>query len=377
MKTIRDADLQNKKVIIRCDFNVPIKDNVIQDDTRIIKSLDTIKFALDRASKVILLSHLGRIKEESDKENNSLRIVSDKLSKLLGINVKFCTYEEDIENVINENKIVLLENTRFFDLDNKKESNNDLELAKYFASFGDIFINDAFGTCHRSNASNVGITNYLPSYNGFLIEEEISNLNKLNDPKRPFTVIMGGKKVSDKIKVIENLINKCDNLLIGGAMVYTFLKALNKNIGSSFYEEDYIEFANEMLKKHSDKILLINDNFIQGNKCIKIDDMNNNDIGYDIGIESCQEFCKVISYSKTIFFNGSLGLEEEGYSYGTKNILEALNKSNALVIIGGGDTVSAVNKYVKNNKFILSTGGGATLEYIEGKKLPGVIYEEV
>ena len=377
MKTIKDVDLQNKKVIIRCDFNVPIKDNVIQDDTRIIKSLDTINYALERASKVILLSHLGRIKEESDKEKNSLRIVSYRLSELLGIDVKFCTYEEDIENAINENKIVLLENTRFFDLDNKKESNNNLELAKYFASFGDVFINDAFGTCHRSNASNVGITNYLPSYNGFLIEEEISNLNKLNDPERPFTVIMGGKKVSDKIKVIENLINKCDNLLIGGAMVYTFLKALNKNIGSSFYEEDYIEFAKEMLDKHSDKILLIKDNFIQGNKCIKIDDMNNNDIGYDIGIESCQDFCKVISFSKTIFFNGSLGLEEEGYSYGTKKILEALNKSNALVIIGGGDTVSAVNKYVKNNKFIISTGGGATLEYIEGKKLPGVIYEEV
>ena len=377
MKIIRDVDLQNKKVIIRCDFNVPIKDGIIVDDTRIIKSLKTINYALERASKVILLSHLGRIKEESDKEKNSLKIVSNKLSELLGINVKFCTYEEDIENAIKENKIVLLENTRFFDLNNKKESNNDLELAKYFASFGDIFINDAFGTCHRSNASNVGISNYLPSYNGFLVEEEISNLNKLNDPKRPFTVIMGGKKVSDKIKVIENLINKCDNLLIGGAMVYTFIKALNKNIGLSFYEEDYIDFANEMLKKHGDKILLINDNFIQGNKCIKIDDMNNNDIGYDIGIESCQEFCKVISYSKTIFFNGSLGLEEEGYSYGTKNILEALNKSNALVIIGGGDTVSAVNKYVKNNKFILSTGGGATLEYIEGKKLPGVIYEEV
>lgn len=377
MKTIRDVDLQNKKVIIRCDFNVPIKDGIIVDDTRIIKSLKTINYALERASKVILLSHLGRIKEESDKEKNSLKIVSKRLSEFLGIEVKFCTYEEDIEKVINDNKIVLLENTRFFDLDNKKESNNDLELAKYFASFGDIFINDAFGTCHRSNASNVGITNYLESCNGFLVEEEINNLDKLNNPERPFTVIMGGKKVSDKIKVIENLINKCDNLLIGGAMVYTFLKADNKNIGSSFYEEDYVEFAKEMLNKHRDKIVLIKDNFIEGNINKNIEDMNDNDIGYDIGITSSLEFCKVINNSKTIFFNGSLGLEEEGYNYGTKTILETLNKSNALVIIGGGDTVSAVNKYVKDNKFILSTGGGATLEYIEGKKLPGVIYEEV
>lgn len=373
MKLLSSADLNNKKVIIRCDFNVPIKDNKIVDDTRIIKSLKTIKYALERASKVILLSHLGRIKNESDKEKNSLRIVSKRLSELLNDKVEFCTYEEDIKEVVNNNKIVLLENTRFFDLDNKKESNCDLELSKYFASFGDIFINDAFGTCHRENASNVGISKYLPSYNGFLVEEEINNLNKLNNPERPFTVIMGGKKVSDKIKVIENLIQKVDKLLIGGAMVYTFLKANNENIGSSFYEEEYIDFAKKMLNEYKDKIVLIKDNFISDKTCKNIKDMKSDDIGLDIGYESVNEFLNIIKNSKTIFFNGSLGLEEEGYNYGTIKVLEGLNKNKGLVIIGGGDTVSSVNKYLKENNFILSTGGGATLEYLEGKKLPGII----
>lgn len=373
MKLLSSADLNNKRVIIRCDFNVPIKDNKIVDDTRIIKSLKTIKYALERASKVILLSHLGRIKDESDKEKNSLRIVSKRLSELLNEKVEFCTYEEDIKEVVNNNKIVLLENTRFFDLDNKKESNCDLELSKYFASFGDIFINDAFGTCHRENASNVGISKYLPSYNGFLVEEEINNLNKLNNPERPFTVIMGGKKVSDKIKVIENLIQKVDKLLIGGAMVYTFLKANNENIGSSFYEEEYIDFAKKMLNEYKDKIVLIKDNFISDKTCKNIKDMKSDDIGLDIGYESVNEFLSIIKNSKTIFFNGSLGLEEEGYNYGTIKVLEGLNKNNGLVIIGGGDTVSSVNKYLKENNFILSTGGGATLEYLEGKKLPGII----
>ena len=373
MKLLSSADLNNKRVIIRCDFNVPIKDNKIVDDTRIIKSLKTIKYALERASKVILLSHLGRIKDESDKEKNSLRIVSKRLSELLNEKVEFCTYEEDIKEVVNNNKIVLLENTRFFDLDNKKESNCDLELSKYFASFGDIFINDAFGTCHRENASNVGISKYLPSYNGFLVEEEINNLNKLNNPERPFTVIMGGKKVSDKIKVIENLIQKVDKLLIGGAMVYTFLKANNENIGSSFYEEEYIDFAKKMLNEYKDKIVLIKDNFISDKTCKNIKDMKSDDIGLDIGYESVNEFLSIIKNSKTIFFNGSLGLEEEGYNYGTIKVLEGLNKNKGLVIIGGGDTVSSVNKYLKENNFILSTGGGATLEYLEGKKLPGII----
>ena len=375
MKTLKEINLDNKKVIIRCDLNVPIEGNKILDETRIIKSLKTINYALERASKVIIMSHLGRIKTPEDKSKNSLRIVSSRLSELLNQKVYFCTWEEDIEKAINDNKIVLLENTRYFDLDNKKESNCDLELSKYFASFGDVFINDAFGTAHRENASNVGISKYLDSCNGFLIEEEVNNLKKLDNPERPFTVIMGGKKVSDKIKLIENLITKVDYLLIGGAMVYTFLRAEGKEIGSSFLEEDYIDYCKKLLNDNREKIILINDNFVELNKCIKIEDMTSESVGFDIGIESVNVFKDIINKSKTIFFNGSLGFVEGGYTYGTKNVLEALNKDNKLVVIGGGDTVSACNELLKDNNFIISTGGGASLEYLEGNKLPGIFEE--
>ena len=375
MKTLKDLNIDNKKVIIRCDLNVPIEDNKITDNTRIIKSLKTINYALERASRVIILSHLGRIKTIEDKAKNSLKLVAEELSKELKQDVYFCTWEEDINKAIEDNKIVLLENTRFFDLDNKKESNCDLELSKYFASFGDVFINDAFGTAHRENASNVGISKYLDSCNGFLIEEEVNNLKKLDNPERPFTVIMGGKKVSDKIKLIENLITKVDYLLVGGAMVYTFLKSEGKEIGNSFLEEDYIDYCKKLLNEYKDKIILIEDNFIDIDKCINISDMNNDSIGYDIGIKSVERFKDIISKSNTIFFNGSLGFVEGGYTYGTKNVLEALNKDNKLVVIGGGDTVSACNELLSNNNFVISTGGGASLEYLQGNKLPGIFGE--
>ena len=375
MKTLKDLNIDNKKVIIRCDLNVPIEDNKITDNTRIIKSLKTINYALERASRVIILSHLGRIKTIEDKAKNSLKLVAEELSKELKQDVYFCTWEEDINKAIEDNKIVLLENTRFFDLDNKKESNCDLELSKYFASFGDVFINDAFGTAHRENASNVGISKYLDSCNGFLIEEEVNNLKKLDNPERPFTVIMGGKKVSDKIKLIENLITKVDYLLVGGAMVYTFLKSEGKEIGNSFLEEDYIDYCKKLLNEYKDKIILIEDNFIDIDKCSNISDMNNDSIGYDIGIKSVERFKDIISKSNTIFFNGSLGFVEGGYTYGTKNVLEALNKDNKLVVIGGGDTVSACNELLSNNNFVISTGGGASLEYLQGNKLPGIFGE--
>jgi phosphoglycerate kinase len=375
MKTLKDLNIDNKKVIIRCDLNVPIEDNKITDNTRIVKSLKTIKYALERASKVIIMSHLGRIKTSEDKVKNSLKIVSTELSKLLNEDVYFCSWEDDIEKAIEDNKIVLLENTRFFDLDNKKESNCDEELSKYFASFGDVFINDAFGTAHRENASNVGISKYLDSCNGFLIEEEVNNLKKIDNPERPFTVIMGGKKVSDKIKLISNLIDKVDYLLVGGAMVYTFLKAEGKEIGSSFLEEDYIDYCKELLNNNRDKIVLISDNFVELDKCINIEDMTTESVGFDIGIESVKKFSEIINKSNTIFFNGSLGYVEGGYTYGTKNILEALNNDNKLVVIGGGDTVSACNELLSDNNFVISTGGGASLEYLEGNKLPGIIGE--
>ena len=290
MKTIKDIDLSNKKVIIRFDYNVPIKDGVIQDDTRIIKSLKTLNYVLERASKVIILSHLGRIKSEEDKKNNSLKVVCDYLSKLINRDIAFCNYVDE-ENIINNNDIIMMENTRFFDLDNKKESNNDESLSKYYASFGDVFINDAFGTCHRSNSSNVGISNYLPSCNGFLVEEEVNNLNKLLDnTNHPYVVIMGGKKVSDKIQVINNLVKKVDKLLIGGAMTFTFLKALGKNVGSSYYEEEELEYAKDLLDTYKDKIVLTTDCYIEDKSIKNIDDFSDNNIGYDIGSNTINIF---------------------------------------------------------------------------------------
>lgn len=374
MKTIKDVDIANKRVIIRLDLNVPIKDNVILDDTRIVKSLKTLEYVLDRASKVIILSHLGRIKTAIDKEKNSLKIVCDYLSKLIKEDIAFCDYND--LSIIENNKIIMMENTRYFDLDNNKESNCDEELSKYFASFGDIFINDAFGVSHRSNASNVGICKYIESCNGFLMEEEVNNLNKLLiSPERPYVVIMGGKKVSDKIKVIDNLIKKVDKLLIGGALAYTFLKAKGINVGSSFIEEEYISYAKELLDKYPGKIVLPVDNFIRNNSLKDINNMDLNDIGFDIGKKTVYNYKEELKSSKTIFFNGPVGAFEDGYSYGTKELCEYLNSLKSYVVIGGGDTLNAVNSYAPNNNFVISTGGGASLEYLEGKKLPGIVEE--
>ena len=377
MRRIIDLDINNKIVIIRFDYNVPIKDNKIVDDTRIIKSLKTLNYVIERAKKVIILSHLGRIKTEEDKKNNSLKIVCDYLSNLINKKVAFCKYEDDINSIINNNEIIMFENTRFFDLDNNKESNCNEELSKYFASFGDVFINDAFGVSHRSAASNVGISKYLDSANGFLVEEEVNNLNKLLDnPNKPFIVIMGGKKVSDKIKVIDNLLKKCDKLLIGGAMTYTFLKSKGVNIGSSLCEEEYLDYAKTVLDNYGNKVLLAVDNYVlEDNKIVNktFDEMNNSDIGKDIGEKSIDLFKNEIQKAKTVFFNGPVGLFEEEFYKGTKEICETLNSIDAYIVVGGGDTLNAVNKYTPNNNFILSTGGGASLEYLEGNGLPGII----
>ena len=372
MKTIKEANIYNKSVIIRFDYNVPVENGKIMDDTRIISSLKTLNYVLKSAKKVIILSHMGRVKVEEDKKKYSLKIVCDYLSKLIDKKIAFCDYT-NVEETINNNEIIMMENTRFFDLDNNKESNSDEELSKYFASFGDIFINDAFGTCHRNNASNVGISKFLPSYNGFLVEEEINNLDKLLDNvKRPYTVIMGGAKVSDKLKVINNLIEKVDYLIISGGMAYTFLKEKGYNIGKSICEDEYIDYAKKLIKNYSDKIVLIEDNYIEDKSIKNIEEMDDNNIGYDIGPKTIECYKEIINKSKTVFYNGPMGLFEKGYEYGTKELLKLLNNSKAFVVIGGGDTVSAVNKYQKENHFTISTGGGASLEYLEGKKLPGV-----
>lgn len=376
--TIRNINLDGKKVIIRCDFNVPIKDNKILDDTRIIESLKTINYVKERASKIIILSHLGRIKSNEDKEKNSLKIVCDYLSNLISENIAFYDYTN--EEVL-DNKFIMFENTRFFDLDNNKESNCDLELSKYFSSFGDIFINDAFGTCHRRNASNVGISEFLPSVNGFLVEKETNMLNSIkNYPKKPFIVIMGGAKVKDKIPLINSLIDKVDKLIISGGMAFTFLKALNINIGNSIFDEESYEFVKDILNKYKNKIILPLDFYVshefknEEKELRNLAEIKDDEMGLDVGPKTIELYKNELIGAKTVFVNGPIGaFEFSNYTYGTIETFKLLmNIEN--VVIGGGDSANAVKSLGFDFKNV-STGGGASLEYIEGKKLPGIFKE--
>ena len=386
-KTIRDYDLEDKKVIIRCDFNVPIKDNKITDDNRIKMSLETIKYAIDNNAKVILMSHLGRVETKQDKEKNSLKIVADRLSELLNQDVIFIdeTRGKKLENAINNLKrkeVLLIENTRFEDLNGQKESKNDPELGKYWASLGDIFINDAFGTCHRAHASNVGIASNLQNGIGFLVEKEIKEISDtLEKPDRPFTVILGGSKVKDKIKVIENLVKIADYILIGGGMAFTFLKSEGYEVGSSLLDIENLEFCKNILEQYGNKIILPVDTV-----CSKeiteissfyekdINNIENDDIGLDIGSKTIEIFKKVIEKSNTVIWNGPVGMfEMTKYSKGTKGICEALKLNKGKKIVGGGDTASAVINFgYKDYMTHISTGGGASLELLEGKILPGI-----
>lgn len=378
-KTIKDYDLNGKRVMIRCDFNVPITNGKIDDDNRIRMSLKTINYAIDNNAKVILLSHLGKIKEESDKEKNSLEIVSVRLSELINRKVIFShdTKSEELTRLVNnlkEKDVLLIENTRYEDLDGKKESSCDMDLAKYWASLGDIFINDAYGTCHRAHASNVGIARLLPNGIGFLVEEEITKIDSvLKENTHPFIIIMGGKKVSDKIPIIKNLINKCDLLLIGGAMSFTFLKAKGYNVGNSIVDVDNISFCKDMLEKYPNKILLPIDIINENNDNIKIENIKD-DIGYDIGKETIKLYCDKIKDAKRIIVNGPMGMfENENYENGTRKIYECISENSIKTIIGGGDSASSVKKLGFDGKFYhISTGGGATLEYLSGEILPGI-----
>ena len=387
IKKIQDLDIENKKVLIRCDFNVPIKDGKIVDDNRIVASLDTIKYALDRNCKVILFSHLGRIKEENDLKKNDLRIVSLRLSKLLGKKVIFIdvTRGEKLENAINNmnyGDVILVQNTRYEDLNGNKESSNDFSLGAYWSSLGDVFINDAFGTIHRSHASNVGISTHLESGIGFLVEKELNALKELDNPKRPYVVILGGAKVSDKIGVIDNLVNKADYILIGGGMAFTFLKALGYEIGKSLLDEDKIEYCNHLINKYHNKIVLpvdvvtsfsIEDDSDINNK--KVEDISSNDIGLDVGERTISLFEGYLKSASIVVWNGPLGYyEKEEYRKSTLSILKFLADNGIKTIIGGGDTAAVVSNdtYLKSKIYHVSTGGGATLEYLEGKKLPGL-----
>lgn len=382
-KTIKDYKLKGKKVIIRCDFNVPIENGIIKDDNRIRQSLKTIRYARKEGAKVILLSHLGRIKTEEDKEKYTLKPVAESLSKLLRKKVKFINQtrgkelEEAIKNM-KEKDVILIENTRFEDLENKKESKNDRKLGRYWASLGDLYINDAFGTIHRNHASNLGISKNLKSAVGFLVEKEIKELGKLANPKRPYAIILGGSKISDKIELVKNLTKKADYILIGGAMAFTFLKAAGFNIGSSLYEKEQIDFCKKLLDKYPDKIILpidiITAKEIKKNVKTKdrfINEIEEDEIGLDIGKKTLEVFKQYIDDSKTIFWNGPMGyFEIKEFSKGTKGMCKIISESKAYKIIGGGDTARAVQEmgYEKNMNHI-STGGGASLTFLEGVKL--------
>jgi len=390
-KLITDLDLNNKKVLMRVDFNVPMKDGKITDENRIIQALPTIKYALEHNAKLILFSHLGKVKTEEDKATKSLKAVAEKLSELLGKNVIFIpeTRGEKLENAINNLKsgeVLMFENTRFEDLDGKKESKNDSELGKYWASLGDVFVNDAFGTAHRTHASNVGIAENIGNGNsavGFLVEKELKFIGEaVNNPKRPLIAILGGAKVSDKIGVIENLLTKADKILIGGAMMFTFLKAEGKNVGTSLVEDDKLDLAKNLLAKSNGKIVLPVDTVVASEfkndtefSTVDIDNIPNNKMGLDIGEKTVKLFDSYIKTAKTVVWNGPMGVfEMPNFAKGTIGICESIaNLTDAVTIIGGGDSAAAAIGLGYANKFThISTGGGASLEFLEGKVLPGV-----
>jgi phosphoglycerate kinase len=386
-KTVRDIDVKGKKVIVRCDFNVPQNSECkITDDRRIVGALPTIKYLLENGAKVILMSHLGRPKEGYDAKY-SLKPVAVRLSELLGQEVKLAEDKEVVgENAIKltaemkSGEVVMLENVRFI----KTETKNDMDFAKKLASLADIYVNDAFGTAHRANSSTAGIASYLPAVAGFLIEKETSIMGKaLTSPDRPLVAILGGAKVSDKIGVINNLLEKVDKLIIGGGMAYTFYKAMGHEIGNSLLEEDKVEYAKEMLEKAKAKgveLLLPIDNMAAKefkadaeHKVVK-EDIPEGYMGLDIGPETIKLFSNAVKDAKTVIWNGPMGVfEMPAFAVGTKAVAEALAGLNATTIIGGGDSAAAVEQLGFADKIThISTGGGASLEFLEGKELPGI-----
>lgn len=370
MQSIKGIDVTGKRVIVRVDYNVPITDGKIDDDTKILASLKTINYLLDKKAKIILLSHLGRIKSQADKESHSLEIVAKHLSTLVSCGIYFIPFtrgeivNKTIENM-NNGEIVILENTRFEDYPKSLESSCDEALSKYWASLGDIFVLDAFGSAHRCHASTYGISKYLPSYSGFLVDNEVSMLDKAIHQRK--TLILGGAKVDDKIGVIDNLINTSDNILLGGAMCFTFLKASGVNVGESIVSDDKIRYAKSLLDTHGNKIILPID--VVTNDGIKdVTNIGNSGIGYDIGPKTINKYKELLINSKLILWNGPLGMfEDPKYEDGTKKVMQFIYNQSIPTILAGGDIISASHKF-KYNFTYLSTGGGATLEYLEGKR---------
>ena len=389
--TVKDVDLKGKKVLVRVDFNVPVKDGVITNDNRITAALPTIKYILEQGGRAILFSHLGRVKEEADKEGKSLAPVAADLAAKLGQDVKFIpgvTRGAELEaavNALEDGQVLLVENTRFEDVDSKKESKNDPELGKYWASLGDgIFVNDAFGTAHRAHASNVGISaNVDKAVAGFLLENEIAYIKEaVETPERPFVAILGGSKVSDKIGVIENLLAKADKVLIGGGMTYTFYKAQGIEIGNSLVEEDKLDVAKALLEKSNGKLILPVDSK-EANAFADYTEVKDTEgeavdpgfLGLDIGPKSIAEFDKALTGAKTVVWNGPMGVfENPDFQAGTIGVMDAIVKQPGVKsIIGGGDSAAAAINLGRADKFSwISTGGGASMELLEGKELPGL-----
>ena len=376
MNYISSNKIENKRILLRCDFNVPVKNNKVVDDSKIIRSIDTIKLLLNNNNKVIILSHFGRIKSEDDKINNTLYPVYEELKKY--IDIDFISDPFNLDDINNSNKLCfLVENTRYTDVPEKKESINDLELSKYWSQFADVFVIDAFASLHRAHSSTAGISNYLKTYFGLLVEEEINNLEPLiNNNKHPFTVIMGGAKASDKIKIIEGILERCDKLILTGGILNTFLKVIGKSVGKSLVsdDEDVLESVKNILDKYENKIFFSNEFKINRNNeilTVLLDEIEDNDIIYDNLINN-----KIFTDSKIIFFNGTCGMyEDNNYKSGTQSLLKDLSHIESDVYIGGGDTVTAVNTLGFNNEFkYLSSGGGATLEYVAYGKLKALEY---
>ncbi len=388
-KTVHDLNVIGKTVLVRVDFNVPIKAGVITDDNRIRQAIPTIKLLLEKQAKVVLFSHLGRVKKPEDKAGKSLDVVADALSKLMGIPVKFVpeTRGQLLETAITSMQVgdvLMFENTRFEDIEGKKESGNDPELGKYWASLGDCFVNDAFGTAHRAHASNVGIANHIKeTAAGLLLQKEIDFIGTaVNNPKSPFIAILGGAKVSDKIGVIKNLLKKADHILIGGGMSYTFMKAQGLEIGTSIVELDKIDLALDLLEEANGKIVLPSDfkvtkefsNDAPYRIALK-DDIHADEMGLDIGPKTLADYQTILEDAKTVVWNGPVGVFEfSQFAEGTEGVCETLAKlKNATTIIGGGDSAAAAIQMGYEHAFShISTGGGASLEYLEGKLLPGV-----
>ncbi|KRN88306.1 phosphoglycerate kinase [Ligilactobacillus ceti] len=389
---VSDLDVKGKDVLIRVDFNVPMKDGVITDDNRMKAALPTIEYVINNGGKAILLSHLGRVKKEEDKAKLSLRPIAEHLADLLQKPVTFVptTRGAQLETAVanmQDGDVLIVENTRFEDVDGKKESGNDAELGQYWASLGDVFVNDAFGTAHRSHASNVGIATNMkaegkPVAAGYLLEKEIEFLgNAVDNPQHPFVAILGGAKVSDKIGVIQNLLTKADKVIVAGGMAYTFFAAKGIKIGDSLVEEDKIELAKQLMEEAGDKLVLPIDNIIVEDFSNDLPtQVNEGDIpdGYqslDIGPKSIELFKSILKDAKTVVWNGPMGVfEMSNFATGTLEVAKFLGTlTDAITIVGGGDSTAAVNQLGAADKLShISTGGGASLEYLEGKELPGI-----